>query len=73
MGSESLFNFRMDVKERFQRPMQRQIAEGVAIHRSQDTVTMNSKNEWVQPATSRMRVTREVAERSNRGRRRIPG
>jgi hypothetical protein len=66
-------SFKMDVKEKFQRPMQRQIAEGVAIHRSLDTVIMNSKNEWVQPATSRMRVTREVTERTNRGRRRVPG
>ena len=65
--------FKMDVKEKFQRPLQRQIEEGVAIHRSLDTVIMNSKNEWVQPATSRMRVSREVAERTNRGRRRVPG
>jgi hypothetical protein len=52
--------FRMDVKEKFQRPMQRQIAEGVAIHWCLDTVIINSKNKWVQQATSRMRVTREV-------------
>jgi hypothetical protein len=64
---------KIDVKEKFQRPMQRHIAEGVAIHWSLDTVIMNSKNEWVQPATSRMRVTREVTERTNRGRRRVPG
>ena len=66
-------NFKMDVKEKFQKPMQRQIAEGVAIDRSLDTVIMNSKNEWVQPATSRMRVTREVTERISRGRRIVPG
>ena len=71
MGEEP--SFKMDVKEKFQRPLQRQIAEGIAIHRSLDTVIMNSKNEWVQPATSRMRVSREVEERTNRGRRRVPG
>ena len=65
--------FKMDVVEKFERPMQRQIAEGVAIHRSMDTIVMNSKNEWIQPATSRIRVTREVTERRNRGRGRLPG
>ena len=66
-------NFKMDVVEKFTRPMQRQIAEGVAIHRSMDTIVMNSKNEWIQPATSRIRVTREVRERRSEGRRRLPG
>ena len=70
-GEEPMF--KMDVVEKFERPMQRQIAEGVAIHRSMDTTTMNSKNEWIQPATSRIRVTREVSERRNGGRRRLPG
>ena len=64
--------FKMDVVEKFDKPLQRQIAEGVAIHCSTDTVTMNSKNEWVQPATSRMRVSREVVERNGR-RGRLPG
>ena len=63
----------MDVVEKFERPMQRQIAEGVAIHHSTDTIVMNSKNEWIQPATSRIRVTMVVSERRNRGRRRLPG
>ena len=37
-------NYRMDVKESYKNPTQIQIAEGVAI---QDTVAMNTKNEWV--------------------------
>ena len=36
--------FKMDVVEKFERPMQRQIAEEVAIHHSMDTIVMNSKN-----------------------------
>ena len=52
--------FRMDVVQQFSRPMQRQIAEAVEIHRSKDTIVMNNKSEWNQPATSRLVVTREV-------------
>ena len=55
--------FKMDVVEKFKRPMQRQIAEGVAIHRSMDTIVMYSKNEWIQPATSRIRISREVSKK----------
>ena len=50
----------MDVVQQFSRPMQRQIAEAVEIHRSKDTIVMNNKSEWNQPATSRLVVTREV-------------
>ena len=62
--------FKMEVNERFQRPMQRQIAEGVAIHCSQDSTILNGKNKWVQPATSRLSVTRSVEERVQGVRRR---
>ena len=40
-GAESVVKFKMDIAESFNRPMQRQIAEGVAIHHSKDTVIMN--------------------------------
>ena len=55
-------NYRMDVKESFKNPTQRQITEGVAIHGSKDTVTMSTKNEWVQPVTSRLVVSRQVGD-----------
>ena len=40
---------------------------------SMDTIVMNSKNEWIQPETSRIRVTREVTKRRNHLRQRLPG
>ena len=52
----------MDIVEKFMRPLQRQIAEGVAIHCSSDDVSIKNKNEWIQPTTSRIIVSREVAE-----------
>ena len=61
--------FKMDVVEQFRKPTQRQIAEGVNIHQSLDTVSMNNKNEWIQPATSRLRVSRQVRG----GEERLPG
>ena len=54
--------YRMDVKESFKNPSQRQITEGVAIHGSKDTVTMNHKYEWVQPVTSKLVVSRQVGD-----------
>ena len=36
--------FKMDIVEHFRRPMQRQIAEAVEIHRSKDTIIMNNKS-----------------------------
>ena len=55
-------NYRVNFKESFKNPTQRQIAEGVAVHGSKDTVTMNTKNEWVQPVTSRLVVSRQVGD-----------
>ena len=55
-------NYRVNVKESFKNPTQRQITEGVAIHGSKDTVTMSTKNEWVQPVTSRLVVSRQVGD-----------
>ena len=55
--------FKMDIVQQFRRPMQRQIDETVEIHRSKDTIIMNNKSEWHQPATSRLVVTREVGGR----------
>ena len=63
----------MDIAQSFNRPMQRQIAEDVAIHHSKDTVIMNDKNEWSQPTTSRMMVTRQVDDDRGRGRGRLSG
>jgi hypothetical protein len=37
----------MDVKEKFQRPMQRQIAEGVAIHRDRKNKQREEKSTWL--------------------------
>ena len=52
----------MNVKESFKNSTQRQIAEGVAIHGSKDTVTMNHKYEWVKPVTSKLVVSRQVGD-----------
>ena len=59
--------FKMDIVQKFKRPMQRQIAEAVNIQCSSDNVIMKSKSELMQPATTRMVANRQVEERK-RGR-----
>ena len=51
VGNPTLFNF--TVKRTFKKPMYRQIMEGVKIRNSQAEELMNSRDEWVPPATVR--------------------
>ena len=64
-GGLGVFNF--DVTRTFTKPMERQIAEAVAIHGCQADTVLNSKAEWEQPATERLVVTRELPDREAGG------
>ena len=64
-GGDSTFNF--DVVRTFRKPMERQVAEAVAIHTCQADTILNSKSEWEQPATERLVVTRELPDQEARG------
>jgi hypothetical protein len=64
-GEESAFSF--DVARTFRKPMERQVAEAVAIHGCQADSVLNSKSEWEQPATERLVVTRELPDRDAGG------
>ena len=48
--------FRCSVVKTFKKPMYRQITEGVKIRNSQADILMNSRDEWIQPATVRLQV-----------------
>jgi hypothetical protein len=70
-GEEGVGTFDFNVVRTYRKPMERQIAEAVAIHACQATTILNSKAEWEQPATERLVVTRELPdqeERRGRGR-----
>ena len=54
--------FKIEVKQKFEKQMQRQIAEALNIHRSKVDILMNGKSEWMQPATTRMVVSRQEEE-----------
>ena len=43
----------------FKKPLDRQIAEAVLIHRSGADIVMNRKEEWVPPVTYRIQTTQE--------------
>jgi hypothetical protein len=75
-GDAAVFNF--EVVRTFQKPLERQVAEAVAIHGCKADQVLNSKSEWEQPATERLIVTRELPDREEargrgRGRRRAGG
>ena len=58
VGNPGVFKF--SVVESFKKPLYRQIAEGVKIHNSQASILINNKEEWVQPATVRLRATNSM-------------
>ena len=49
--------FQIDVVKGFKRPLERQIWEGVEIHRAKPDILMNSKLDHYQPAVGRMVVS----------------
>ena len=51
--------FQFRVIKTFKSPLMRQIYEAVKIHNSTADIVLNSKSEWLQPATDRVVVTRE--------------
>ena len=50
----------MKVLKSYQRPLERQIAEGVIIHNLDADITMNSKLDHYQPAIRRVTFTNEL-------------
>ena len=62
---ESVLEF--DVIRTFEKPLERQVAEAVAIHSCKADKLLNSKSEWEQPAVERLVVTRELPEAGNIG------
>ena len=52
----------------YEKPLERQVAEAVAIQRCQADQLLNSKSEWEQPAVERLIVTRELPEQEERRR-----
>ena len=61
---ESVFDFQ--VLRTFEKPLERQVAEAVAIQSCKADLVLNSKAEWEQPAVERLVVTRELPEQTGR-------
>ena len=57
----------------FEKPLERQVAEAVAIQSCKADKLLNSKSEWEQPAVERLIVTRDLPEREEMGERRGGG
>ena len=50
----------------FGKPLERQVAEAVAIQSCKADKLLNSKSEWEQPAVERLIVTRELPDQDER-------
>ena len=55
-----------EVIRTFEKPLERQVAEAVAIQSCKADKLLNSKSEWEQPAVERLIVTRELPEQGER-------
>ena len=55
-----------EVIRTFEKPLERQVAEAVAIQSCKADKLLNSKSEWEQPAVERLIVTRELPEQDER-------
>ena len=55
-------NFKMKVEKTYQKPLDRQVMEGVKIASLEPEETLNSRAEYLQPAVVRIRPTRELPE-----------
>ena len=72
-GLEAVENaIRFEVIRTFAKPLDRQVAEAVAIQACKADKLLNSKSEWEQPAVERLIVTRDLPdhEEGRRGGRR---
>ena len=50
---------KVEVLQTFSKPLDRQLAESVKIHRSDADILMNRKEEWLPPMTYRLQATHE--------------
>ena len=58
--------FSFQILRTFAKPLERQVAEAVAIQNCKADTLLNSKSEWEQPAVERLIVTRELPDQDNR-------
>ena len=70
-GKEETFSVR--VLKTYKKPLDRQIAEAVSIHRSKADILLNRKEEWLPPVTYRLQATREPGRGQSGGRGRGAG
>ena len=56
----------VEVMRTFAKPLERQVAEAVAIQSCKADKLLNSKSEWEQPAVERLIVTRELPDQDER-------
>ena len=54
--------FKMKVEKTYQKPLDRQVMEGVKIATLEPEETLNSRAEYLQPAVVRIRATRELPD-----------
>ena len=57
---------KFEVLRTFEKPLERQVAEAVAIQNCKADLVLNSKAEWEQPAVERLIVTRELPDQEER-------
>ena len=55
-----------EVLRTFEKPLERQVAEAVAIQNCKADLVRNSKAEWEQPAVERLIVTRDLPDQDER-------
>ena len=55
-----------EVLRTFEKPLERQLAEAVAIQNCKADLVLNSKAEWEQPAVERLIVTRDLPDQDER-------
>ena len=55
-----------EVLRTFEKPLERQVAEAVAIQNCKADLVLNSKAEWEQPAVERLIVTRDLPDQDER-------
>ena len=61
---QTAINF--EILRTFDKPLERQVAEAVAIQNCKADLVLNSKAEWEQPAVERLIVTRELPDQEER-------
>ena len=61
-GEEQEVRFKLSLVKKFKRPLERQVWEGVEIHKADVDIVMNSKLDHYQPAVGRMTITNQVEE-----------